>query len=100
RYRGRLLLGVDVVDPDDFRSGSANAAYLVAPDLRVEAQYTKHHLVPFGEYVPLDLDKLLPIDNLVQGAFKAGKELNLLTLPLQRPGGARSIRLGTEICYD
>lgn len=98
-YRSHLLLGVDVFDPADYKHGSENAAYLLAPDLRVQRQYTKHHLVPFGEYILFDLDKYLPIDNLVPGTFKAGKELTLMEIPLQAQPGKKAI-VAPEICFD
>lgn len=101
QYNARLLLGVDVYDPNDLRRGSENAAYLVSPDLRVEDQYTKYHLVPFGEYVLFDLDKYLPIDNLVPGTFKPGTELRPFTVPMAEGGGqTRPVKVGVEICYD
>jgi apolipoprotein N-acyltransferase len=97
-YSAHLLLGVDVWDPSDRRHGNENAAYLVSPDRKVLAQYTKHHLVPFGEYVLFDLDKYLPIGNLVPGTFKAGKSLVPMDVPLRgRPG---SVKVGPEICFD
>jgi apolipoprotein N-acyltransferase len=99
-YKARLLLGVDVVDPNDLRHGSENAAYLVSPDLRVEDQYTKYHLVPFGEYVLFNLDKYLPIDNLVPGTFKAGTEIRPFKLTVDKGGTSHEVRIGTEICFD
>ena len=101
KFSARLLLGVDVYDPNDIRRGSENAAYLVSPDLRVEDSYTKYHLVPFGEYVLFDLDKYLPIDNLVPGTFKAGTEVRPFRLQVtDKAGTAREVRVGTEICFD
>lgn len=97
RYHADLLLGVDVFDPSDPRHGSLNAAWLASPDLDVIGRYVKHHLVPFGEYVPFDLAKILPIDNLVPGTFKPGKTL----VPLEmRTSNGRTVKIGTEICYD
>jgi len=98
RYGAHLLLGVDVWDPSDRRRGNENAAYLVAPDRSVLGQYTKHHLVPFGEYVLFDLDKYLPIENLVPGTFRPGKSLKPMDVALRgRPG---SFRIAPEICFD
>lgn len=97
RYRAHLLLGVDIYDPRDLQRGNENGAYLVDRNLIVTDSYTKHHLVPFGEYVLWDLDKLLPIDNLVPGTFVPGKTLNVMHVPLARGGEAR---IGTEICFD
>jgi len=100
RFTSRLLLGVDVVDPQDFRHGAENAAFLFSPELRIEDRYTKYHLVPFGEYVLFDLDKYLPIDNLVPGTFKAGTEIRPFKLLLTRKGEQREVKVGTEICFD
>ena len=42
-----------------------NSVIAVSPDGRVSATYDKHHLVPFGEYIPLK--NWLPIDRLAPG---------------------------------
>lgn len=97
-YGAHLLLGVDVWDPGDRRHGNENAAYLVSPERQVLSQYTKHHLVPFGEYVLFNLDRYLPIGNLVPGTFKPGTSLAPLDVPLRgRPGW---VKVGPEICFD
>jgi len=100
RFSSRLLLGVDVVDPQDFRHGAENAAFLFSPELKIEDRYTKYHLVPFGEYVLFDLDKYLPIENLVPGTFKAGTELRPFKIPVHGKGALGEVRVGTEICFD
>ncbi len=95
--RARLLIGVDVYDPRDLRRGNENAAFLVGPSLAIEKHYVKHHLVPFGEYIPLHLDEWLPIQNLVPGTFAPGADLTPALL--LRPTGP-PVKLGIEICYD
>lgn len=102
-YRAHLLLGVDVFDPANLRWGNENAAFVVTPDLRVAYKYVKYHLVPFGEYVLFDLDKYLPIRNLVPGTFLAGTELKPIPIPLRSisaPGQQSSVKIGIEICFD
>ncbi len=96
-HHARLLIGVDVYDPRDLRRGNENAAFLVGPPLDIEFHYVKHHLVPFGEYIPLHLDEWLPIQNLVPGTFAPGA--NLSPAVLVRQGGP-PIKVGIEICYD
>ncbi|HEY8211883.1 MAG TPA: apolipoprotein N-acyltransferase, partial [Myxococcaceae bacterium] len=97
-YRATLVLGVDLYDPT-VRGVGENAAYVVNSALDVTAKYTKYHLVPFGEYVLFDLDKLLPIDNLVPGTFRHGTELPALPFHAASLGG-RETKLGLQICYD
>jgi apolipoprotein N-acyltransferase len=70
-----------------------NAAFLVQPDGQVGGVYRKMHLVPFGEYVPLQ--KLLffvgPIVEAVS-AFTPGQE------PVLLPVGDHVA--STAICYE
>lgn len=69
-----------------------NRAYLVGPG-GIEGYYDKEHLVPFGEYVPLE-NVLFFLDKLVQGVgdFEAGKDQNPLT--------ADGFNAGVLICYE
>jgi apolipoprotein N-acyltransferase len=97
QYRARLLIGVDLYNPAQFGQ-MQNAAFLVSPDLRVEGRYAKYHLVPFGEYVLWDLDKLLPIDNLVPGTFVPGTSLEPFSVPTA--DGRATVKVGVEICFD
>jgi apolipoprotein N-acyltransferase len=100
-YRAHLLVGVDIFNPANLRSGSENAAFVVKPDLKVAYKYVKYHLVPFGEYVLFDLDKYLPISNVVPGTFTRGTELRPIEIPLAGDGrSGRSMKIGIEICFD
>ena len=70
-----------------------NSAYLVASTGEVRGRYDKMHLVPFGEYVPLQ--RLLPFVRrmvVAIGDFRAGRHPVLL----EHERG----RLGTVICFE
>jgi len=96
-YWAGVLVGVDVYDPKNLRRGNENAAFLLAPDLAIAHHYVKNHLVPFGEYVPLRLDEVLPIGNIVGASFAPGTDLSPAVL--RRPGQP-PVKLGIEICFD
>ena len=95
-----LLIGSDQVErtrPDAPLDASDNrfynAAYLVKPDGTTGAVYRKMHLVPFGEYVPLQrlLFFVAPIVEAVSN-FTPGDGRVLLPV-----GGGR---VSTAICYE
>lgn len=95
-----LLIGSDQVEPVKATAtvqpppaSYYNAAFLIRPDGQVGAVYRKMHLVPFGEYVPLQ--RLLffvgPIVEAVS-AFTPGQDAVLL------PIGDHMA--STAICYE
>jgi apolipoprotein N-acyltransferase len=70
-----------------------NSAFLIRPDGQLAGRYDKHHLVPFGEYVPLG--EFFPfLDTLVAqvGNFRSGTKGEVLH------SGAH--HLGVLICYE
>ena len=95
-YAAHLLLGVDRYDPANLRVGE-NSAFMMSPQLKVTSLYTKHHLVPFGEYVPLNMQAWLPIDNIVPGDLPARRAAGDHGLPGEEPGGPRDARRAADL---
>ena len=81
---GKLLNSIVVV-------GNKNAPY----ELQTTNRYNKHHLVPFGEYVPLEslLRPLGSVFNLPMSAFQSGDFI-------QKPLSAKNLNFTAAICYE
>jgi apolipoprotein N-acyltransferase len=86
-----LLLGSDQVDHSD--KSYYNAAFLVSREGKVAGVYQKMHLVPFGEFVPLQ-KLLFFVAPLVEaaGAFTPGA--SMVVLPTSHGP------ISTAICYE
>ncbi|MFP4131592.1 MAG: apolipoprotein N-acyltransferase [Thiohalospira sp.] len=69
--------------------------YNVLERVGAEERYTKHHLVPFGEYLPFDawLRGLIDFFDLPMSDFRAGA-------PRQPPLAAGGMEMGVSICYE
>ncbi len=72
-----------------------NAAFMLAPAGNITGEYSKHHLVPFGEYIPLQ--EVIPfVKKVVQRygyvGFKSGTSIEPFELD--------SVKIGPIICFD
>ncbi len=99
--QAHLLLGATTVKwiqgPEGRVPQVENTAFLLQPDLRVADRYVKHHLVPFGEYVPLR--EWLPFLRSVVPAMApivAGGRL----APMSFESGGQRISFAPMICFD
>ena len=99
--QAHLLLGAATVrwvpSPGGRVAQVENSAFLLAPDLRVLDRYVKHHLVPFGEYVPLR--EWLPFLRSVvpnMAPMAAGGRLEVMSFE----SGGRRISFAPMICFD
>ncbi len=88
-----LLFGTPTYKIQKGRVDHYNSAYLVSPAGDLIGKYDKIHLVPFGEYIPLQ-DLLFFIGSLGEGVgdFKSGKEIFNFSLPQGK--------FGVLICFE
>jgi len=106
RAKAPILLGSPALRfYPDRRPYLLNSAYLLSPDGVLQGRYDKHHLVPFGEYIPLKSSLLFFLDKLVEGIgdFEAGPGSTILSLtPKASPTGSapRPVKFGVAICYE
>ncbi len=96
RFDMALLTGApwfEVVDADKKDFDFFNSALLIAPTGQFLDRYSKSHLVPFGEYVPLKplFPFLAPLVEAV-GDFSPGL--------IDRPMVWRQAKIGVLICFE
>ena len=88
-----LLFGTPSYKIQKGKVNHYNSAYLFSPSGEWVGKYDKIHLVPFGEYVPMQ-DLLFFIGSLGEGIgdFKSGKEIFNFALPQGK--------FGVLICFE
>lgn len=86
-----LLLGIPVIDgPDEY----FNAAIGVDPVAgAISYRYSKHHLVPFGEFIPPGFHWFVRLMNIPLGDMSRGT-------PLQPAFAVKDQRVLPNICYE
>lgn len=74
-------------------SGYTNSVVGLSPQLAQPYRYDKHHLVPFGEFIPLGFRWFVNMMNMPLGDFSRG--------PLSAPSFVvKGQRVGPNICYE
>lgn len=91
RSNSHLILGIPISDsPRRY----ANSAIGIAPSLSAPAyRYDKHHLVPFGEFIPLGARWFVDMMHIPLGDFTRGDLL-------QEPFAVRDQWVLPNICYE
>lgn len=84
------LIGVPLGSLED---GYSNSVVGLSPDQAQPYRYDKHHLVPFGEFIPLGFRWFVNMMNMPLGDFSRG--------PLSAPSFlVKGQRVGPNICYE
>ncbi|WP_116139375.1 apolipoprotein N-acyltransferase [Trinickia diaoshuihuensis] len=90
-----LLIGAfgASIGPDGRYTDETNSFFGVTPGSRQLYRYDKHHLVPFGEFVPLGFHWFVQLMNIPLGDLARGK-------PVQHPFFVRDQPVDVDICYE
>lgn len=84
------LIGVPL---GSLEAGYSNSVVGLSPDRAQPYRYDKHHLVPFGEFIPLGFRWFVNMMNMPLGDFSRG--------PLSAPSFVvKGQRVGPNICYE
>ncbi|HEY1996403.1 apolipoprotein N-acyltransferase [Paraburkholderia sp.] len=70
-----------------------NSLYGITPNSRDIYRYDKHHLVPFGEFVPWGFRWFVNLMNIPLGDFARGA-------PVQKPFLVHNQPIAVDICYE
>lgn len=81
------------ITPDGQITDYTNSLFGITPNGRNVYRYDKHHLVPFGEFVPWGFHWFVQLMNIPLGDFARGNAV-------QPPFSVRGQRIAVNICYE
>ena len=87
REQGNVLLGAVVGDNQRYANGAISLGH------DPQQRYRKHHLVPFGEFIPPGFSWFLRLANIPMSSFAAGEST-------QPPLNLSGQRVAVNICYE
>jgi apolipoprotein N-acyltransferase len=90
-----LLIGAlgATVTPEGRYTDITNSFFGVTPNSRELYRYDKHHLVPFGEFVPWGFHWFVRLMNIPLGDLASGR-------PVQKAFSVRNQPIDVDICYE
>ena len=94
-----LLMGLPLYDPNNGEytnsvvSIDADTTALDIMQLKLKHRYDKHHLVPFGEFIPTGFGWFIDMMNMPLGDFQRGTTT-------QAPFEIAHQRIAPDICYE
>lgn len=90
------IIGSDKIEINKYNERNYfNTAYLVDGNGNIKGEYSKHHLVPFGEYVPLQ-----NIFSFVKKVIRRYGYVGFTPGKVIEPVIYKDTKIGTLICYD
>lgn len=87
-----VMLGLPLHDPDGYRNSLIAISPTSKPDA-IDARYDKHHLVPFGEFIPLGFRWFVDMMKMPLGDFQRG-------LPVQPAIAVADQHIAVNICFE
>jgi apolipoprotein N-acyltransferase len=90
-----VLLGAfgATIEPDGRITDITNSMYGITPGSGDVYRYDKHHLVPFGEFVPFGFHWFVRMLNIPLGDLASG-------VPVQQPFMVHGQPIAADICYE
>ncbi|MDX3899479.1 MAG: apolipoprotein N-acyltransferase [Sphingobium sp.] len=86
---------------DRVLAGANNSLWVVTPQARILGRYSKAHLVPYGEYLPMrQLLTPLGLSRLVPGDADFWPGPGPQSLSLTGAPGRPPLKMGVQICYE
>ncbi len=82
-------------------AGANNSLWIVTPRATIAARYSKAHLVPYGEYLPMrSILEPIGLSRLVPGEADFWPGPGPQSLPLSPATGRPPLKMGVQICYE